>query len=219
VIAPVLDVVVIAVLGELQPGYSHVRQFISELGEPGRPFAAVANVWFVLVSALFAGFTLALLQGIPASRASTIGSVCFGVWTATGIIGGFFPCDAGCAGATWPGFIHNLLGEIGTLCILPVPTLIWLGLRRDPNWTGYGWFTLAIQLLALTTLVLLAAAWFGLFPLNRILEPSLGLLQRLSLGTYYIWTAVIGLKVAGSRIEKTNDLAQGDPPQSLRSKA
>jgi hypothetical protein len=136
-IVPILDVAVIALLGELQPNYSHVRQFISELGETGRRSAAVANLWFVLVSTMFGGFAIALFKGTPPSRTSSIGALLFGAWTATGIIGGFFPCDYGCAGDTLPGIIHVILGVIGAICLLPVPTLIWLSVRGDPRWMRY----------------------------------------------------------------------------------
>lgn len=208
---PILDVAAVAVLGELQPNYSHVRQFISELGETGRRFAAVANLWFVLVSTMLGGFAIALLKGTPQSRASTIGALLFGAWTATGIIGGFFPCDAGCAGDTLSGAIHVILGEIGAVCILPVPTLIWLGVGGDPRWRRYGRFTLAVQALALASFLLLGAVYFGLSPLDRLLESSIGLLQRFSLGVYYAWTAVVGLKIARTNIERTNDDALAAP--------
>lgn len=200
-IAPILDVAVIAILGELQADYSHKRQFISELGETGRQFAAVANLWFVLVSTMFGGFAIALLKGIPPSRASTIGALLFGAWTATGIIGGFFPCDPGCAGDTFPGIIHVILGEIGAICLLPVPALIWLGIRGDPRWTRFAWFTLAIQVLALVSFLLLGAVYFGISPLDRLLGSAVGLIQRFSLGVYYVWTTVIGLKIAHSHLE------------------
>jgi hypothetical protein len=214
-IVPILDIAVITVLGELQPNYSHVRQFISELGETGRPFAAVANLWFVLVSTMFGGFAIALLKGTPLSRASTIGALFFGAWTATGIIGGFFPCDSGCAGDTLPGAIHVILGEIGAICLLPVPALIWLGVRGDPRWMRYYWFTLAVQGLALASFLLLGAVYFGISPLDRLLEAAIGLIQRFSLGVYYAWTAVIGLKIARTNIERANDVAPNNAGVTL----
>jgi hypothetical protein len=201
-IAPILDVAVIALLGELQPNYSHVRQFISELGETGHRFATFANLWFALVSTMFGAFAIALVKGTPASRASTIGALLFGAWTATGVLGGFFPCDPGCAGDTLSGVIHVVLGEIGAICLLPVPTLIWLGVRGDPQWKRYGWFTLAVQSLALASFLLLGFVYFGISPLDRLLESAIGLIQRFSLGVYYVWTAVIGLKIARTNIER-----------------
>lgn len=218
-IAPILDVAVIALLGELQPNYSHVRQFISELGETGHRFSAVANLWFVLVSTMFGGFAIALLKGTPASKASTIGGLLFGAWTATGILGGFFPCDPGCAGDTLIGAIHVILGEIGAICLLLVPTLIWLGVRGDPRWMRcYGWFTLAVQALAMASFLLMGAVYFGIFPLERLLESKIGLIQRFSLGVYYAWTAVVGLKIARTNIEGANDDASNQALQTNSSK-
>jgi hypothetical protein len=195
-VVPILDVVVTAVLGELQPDYSHVRQFISELGASGRPFAGVARCWFVVVSLLLASFSVALLKGTPPSKASTLGGLLFGAWTATGIIGGFFPCDSNCAGDTLPGAIHVVLGEIGAVCLLPVPALTWLGVRGDRRWKRYLWFTLVVQSLTVAGFLALGAVYFGISPLARWLETEVGLLQRLTLGVYYAWTAVIGLEIA-----------------------
>lgn len=212
-IVPVLDVAIVAALGSLQPNYSHVRQFISELGEVGRPLAALANAWFVLVSTMFVGFAIVLHEGtMRFSRASTIGALLFGAWAATGIVGGFFPCDPGCRGDTLAGVVHVMLGEVGAVCLLPVPTLFWLGVRGDPRWVSYGWFTLTIQALALASLLLLGAAYFGISPLAPKLAMTVGLIQRFSLGVYYTWTAVIGLKIARTTIPGTD----ADVPNSAR---
>lgn len=194
-IAPVLDVAIVAALAALQPGYSHVRHFISELGETGRPFAAFANIWFILVSMMFGGFAIALREGIRSSRVSAIGALLFGAWAVTGVIGGLFPCDPGCQGDSLAGVVHVILGEVGAVCLLPVPTLIWLGVRGDPRWAGYGWFTLAVQALALASHLLLGAVYFGISPLAPMLESTVGAIQRFSLGVFYSWTAVIGLKI------------------------
>jgi hypothetical membrane protein len=64
IIAPILDVLIMAWQGALNPGYSHVRQYISELGEAGRPHAGVFSVGCLLWGLLFAGFAVALRRGL-----------------------------------------------------------------------------------------------------------------------------------------------------------
>jgi hypothetical protein len=53
--------------------------------------------------------------------------------------------------------------------------------------------------------LLLGAVYFGISPLDRLLESAIGLIQRFSLGVYYAWTAVIGLKIARTNNERAND--------------
>src|SRR5262249_55722924 len=65
VVAAALDVLVTAGLAALDPGYSHARQYISELGEPGRPYAAAFNAWSVAYGVLFAAFAVAAGRGLP----------------------------------------------------------------------------------------------------------------------------------------------------------
>src|SRR5262245_60673629 len=60
VIVPLLDVLATIGLAATVPNYSHTRQYISELGEPGRPYAIVFNIWCVVYGLLFAGFAVSL---------------------------------------------------------------------------------------------------------------------------------------------------------------
>ena len=60
VVVPILDVLITTWLGAIDPGYSHVRQYISELGEAGRPYAAVFTAWCLVWGILFAGFAVML---------------------------------------------------------------------------------------------------------------------------------------------------------------
>src|SRR4029077_9656817 len=60
IVTPALDVLITSGLSALDPGYSHTQQFISELGEDGRPYATAFNTWCVAYGCLFAGFAVAL---------------------------------------------------------------------------------------------------------------------------------------------------------------
>jgi hypothetical membrane protein len=94
VAAPVVDVLVTAGLAARDPGYSHARQYISELGEAGRPYAAPFNAWCFAYGLLFAGFAVALGRG-PGSRSVLTALLAV---AAASIASGAFPCDPGCAG-------------------------------------------------------------------------------------------------------------------------
>src|SRR5262245_61030749 len=138
VVVPVLDMVITAWLGALDPGYSHARQYISELGEDGRPYAAVFNAWCLAYGVLLAGFAVALGRGLGS------GSVFIALLAvaAASIAGGVFPCDPGCAGRSPSARVHFLTGYVGLAAILLTPLLAWFAMRANPAWRNYRAFTL-----------------------------------------------------------------------------
>ena len=111
-------------------------------------------------------------MGVFVNAGFYVGALLFGIWTVTGIVGGFFPCDPAARARLCRGAIHVILGVVGTVCLLPVPALIWLGVRGDPRLEAYWWFTLAVQGLSLACFLLLGAVYFGISPLERLLEAN-----------------------------------------------
>ena len=88
-LAPLLFASIVLVAGSLRPAYSHISQFISELGYG--PNAIVQNLNFVLTGMLVAAFSYGLHKGLPAgSRKGPAFLTAFGI----GLIGaGVFPGD------------------------------------------------------------------------------------------------------------------------------
>jgi hypothetical protein len=136
-ILPFIDLPLTFYFGTLHSDYSRVSQFMSELAESGRPYAGLVQVWFTIGSLVLVGFGIGMAALLQRSRASMAGLALYLLWATLGVIGALFPCDPGCAGDTFSGGMHRLLGEIASVCILPVPTLIWLGLCRDERWRGF----------------------------------------------------------------------------------
>lgn len=195
VLLPVVDFSAVYFFGSLHSDYDRVRQFMSELGESGRPYAPVVNAWFITNSLILVGFGLGLAVMLPPSRASTAGIALFMTWAGIGVVGGFFPCDPGCTAQTWSGWMHRLLGEISGVCMLPVPLLIWLGVRRDPNWSGFGWLVLPVQVSFVVVSLALGASVYGPHELGATLRNISGLLQWLCWCAYYSWIIVLGLQL------------------------
>jgi len=131
IVVPILDVVITAWLGALDPGYSHVRQYISELGEAGRPYAAVFTAWCLLWGILFAGFAIALVCGLGGRKGSWLGPGALLIMAASSIVVGVFPCDPGGTARTVSGQVHLIVGEwVGMSAIVLTPFLTWVGMRR-----------------------------------------------------------------------------------------
>ena len=184
VVLSVLDMVITAWLGALDPGYSHARQYISELGEYGRPYAAAFNAWCFAYGLLLAGFAVAVGRGLG-SRSVFIALLTVAV---ASIAGGVFPCDPGCAGRSPSARVHFLTGYVSLAAILLTPFLAWFAMRGNPAWRGYRAFTLASGSLLVAAIGWLAACHYS----GR--GPA-GVAQRLVLGVQYAWMVVVAVRL------------------------
>ena len=183
IVIPVADVFVTAGLAALDPGYSHARQFISELGEDGRPYAAAFNAWCVAYGLLFAGFAVGLGRGLG-SRPVLIVLLLI---AAASVAGGAFPCDSGCAGNTTTARIHFLLGFVSVPAIILAPFLGWAAMRGRPAWQSYGALSLAAGIL-----LVLATGWLlaGYYAGRGQWWCPVGIAQRVLLAIQYVWMIV-----------------------------
>jgi len=192
IVTPILDVLVIVWLAALDSGYSHTRQYISELGETGRPYAAVFSAWCILYGLLFVGFAVALRRGLNARKRSWLGPGAFLVMAVGSILTGFLPCDPGCHGTTFVASAHILVGEIATVAIVLAPILTWIGMRRNDGWQGYQRITLAASALLLVIAGWMAVCFYGSVERSTC---ALGAAQRLFYGVLYVWVEVVAIRL------------------------
>ena len=185
IMAPVADILITAGLGALDPGYSHGGQYISELGEDGRPYAAAFNAWSVAYGLLFAGFAIGLSRDLG-SRA--VLAVLLAV-AASSAAAGIFPCDPGCAGITPAAKIHFLAGYVAVPAIVLAPFLSGAAMSGRPAWRGYRAFSLAAGIL-----LVVASGWLvaGYFAGRGQWWCPVGVAQRVTLGIQYGWLVVLG---------------------------
>src|SRR5262245_21976177 len=139
VVVAVLDILVTVVLGAMDPQYSHSRQYISELGEEGRSYAALFNAWSVVYALLFTGFALAIGRGL---NSWPLRSACLTIALCS-VVTAVFPCDPGCAGETPAAIIHLLSGYVSLPAIILAPTLAWLAMKNNAAWRRYRPFTIS----------------------------------------------------------------------------
>lgn len=186
--AGVVVVLMTVMAGALTPGYSHVSQYISELGARGAPWEmAVRFAGFLPAGMLLLGFCVLAHRALPRSRDVTWGLAGLAVYAAGYLVAAVFPCDPGCRPAepSLAQAIHNAVGLFGYLL---APLVLWRLARAARSWPAAGRLVLAGHLAAGCALVALLT-----------LSPSsatVGLSQRLMEAAVLAWVLLCGLYVA-----------------------
>ena len=189
VLAPLLWAAVIVLCGTLTPGFSHVTQYISELGERGSSTELLMRYGaFVPTGLMHLAFAGALALIFRNNRLGVIAAILLGVNGLARIAAGFSPCDAGCAETgSLDQRMHSLSAAVGFLA-LAVSTVLWsVVLKRAPNLRNLSAYSVASGILGLAFLVLMAAS----------AEPGAarGLFERLSSGVLSLWILVFALRL------------------------
>jgi hypothetical membrane protein len=190
VVTLVVDVLLVIWLAALDPEYSHSRQYISELGEAGRPYAGVLSAWSFVYGLLFAGFGVALGRGL---HSWPVLVACLAI-AASSVVTGAFPCDAGCAGQTPAAKVHMLTGYVSLPAIILMPLFAWFAMKGSDAWRGYRTLSLVATILLLASSGWLVACYF----IGREQAGcAVGAAQRLILGILYLWMTAIGVRLWG----------------------
>lgn len=157
-LAPVIRLTLILALGFLQPGYSQVRDYISELSAVGAPYAwLMSGLGITLVGILLAGFSFALWRALRPGFAPAIGSVLLAAAGIAFVGVGVFPCDPGCA-LEAPSITmqrHIMAGALAMSAQTLAPVAIGVGLLFDRRFLKFGWVSLGLGAMAVAALVTL----------------------------------------------------------------
>lgn len=174
-----LLVVMVVAGGAAWPGYSHIGQFISELGATGAPHARLVNFGaFLPIGLLISLFAVLAMLIPPRGLLRMLGFLGIVVF-ATGYTGAaFFPCDFGCdpvkPDPSSSQRLHFLFGAAGYLLAAPTLVVLAIASRRWPG--GRLLFPLGI--------VCAGVAGLALFAMTPPVE---GLFQRLLEGAVALW--------------------------------
>lgn len=164
-----------AMLGGLAyPGYSHVAQYISELGAQGAPHGRLVSTFGLIPSGLIllVGCALTVWQCVERSPAVVLGLLALG-WYGLGlVVGGAMPCDAMCRpdDPSASQVVHDLVAGSGYLALAASAFVLGSVLARRADARVLGWLAWAA---GGVTVVLLPALhpdghWAGLA--QRLIE-------------------------------------------------
>jgi len=187
VIGPIIFTIVVFSLAFMRPGYSHVSQLMSELGETGAPNAIVMNTLGTpLLGVSILMFALSLYACLEKTRSSQAASAVILIGGVCMVAGGIFPCDPGCIPVTPIGKMHELVSNIGFTGIILAPFLLFIHFGNS-----YSWKTLRLSSLyvGIITMILVPIFLMGVF------ESWNGAIQRILLGLLLIWMEGVSLKL------------------------
>ena len=202
VAGPVVFALVVVFAASLRPEYSHIDQFISDLGATGSPHAAIMNYGgFVPAGLLVALFGLALSRVLPREPLVLFGAalvVLFGLGVATS---GVVSCDPGCPqdGGSTENAIHNGVAPLAFMCLIIAAGLLARPFRTLSAGRGLAWYSAASSALGTLLLATLAS--------TLETRHMTGAWQRLLLFVLFSWCAVVGVNAY-----KAFGACREDPP-------
>jgi hypothetical membrane protein len=188
IVSPVLWLGLILFGGALRPGFSHVTQFISELGERGSSTEVlIRTVAFGVTGFLYLCFAGAL----PRMFGGALLAVCAAFLLAlegVGRIGaGVFPCDPGCVRISVTQDLHKWFATVGFLSGVLAAITWGLVFRRVPVFRSFSWPSIAAGAAALVSLLLMS--WDG-NPLG-----AHGLFEHVASAILSVWVFVFATRL------------------------
>jgi hypothetical membrane protein len=187
------DFVVPLVIARSVPGYSHLRNVMSELGTRESPVARWMNLWWIVFGVLMMAFGVGVALAFPAAgdagRLLACQFLVFGL--GAGIGAGLFPMDPAGSAATVPGWLHGLTSSVGFVALgfAPLVTL-WVVPRADVGWLW--WLAAVVQALGFVVFALIVVAGHGRG--GGALSWA-GFWQRAFLAVYYVYAAALAVEM------------------------
>ncbi len=179
--------------GALVPNYSHLSDYISELGAIGMPQGwLVSWLGFLPTGLLAAVVALGLPAVVPRKQPARMASLLF-LGVSVGYLGAVaWPCDLGCPAIGTPGQqIHNLLGLIeyglGGVSLLLFAVVFW----QADSWRWPAILSAALGAVVLVGLIMMA------LPQQRIWRGGWQRLAEISLFGWMVMTTWWGTRRVG----------------------
>jgi hypothetical protein len=185
VAAPCFMILAIVVAGAFHPEYSHLSQFVSELGAAGAPNPGILNFGGLIpAGALTVLFAIAMGRRLGPGRAVALSALLVAVLGIGRLIAGLAPCDPGCSmeALSVSGRIHAAAGMTALFASVIAPLALAVGLRTHRSRLGR------------TSMWLGLAGAAAFFILVRWLDgPFVGGAQRLLLALSYGWIVLVAV--------------------------
>ena len=189
IVGPVLFASVVILCAAFRPEYSHVTQFISELGETGGPHSFLMNVvGFLPKGLLLASFGASLAYLLPRTSLSLTAAVLIVVYGLGIAAAGLYSCDPGCPSQSLSSAatMHRLVSIVSFIAGILGIALWGYCFRSLPAWRSLWLYSAISSGLALVLLLVVDASAES--------RAFTGVWQRLSVATLDVWCAAVGLR-------------------------
>lgn len=194
IIAPIFYIIMVTILGFLEPSFSHQTHMMSILGGVRGIRGVAFNLGVVITGALLVVFSLGLHRNINQGKGSKAGPLLI-------IIGGvalfgtaIFSCNVDCTNVfkarTLVGELHMVFALIAGASLSIAPLFIYFRIKHDVKWKSYCRFTLMAGVLANLPGIVM---WISFFTI-RISEWE-GVIQRLGLLFPLIWIFITSCRM------------------------
>lgn len=196
ILAPVIYLLALVIGNILDPSYSQIGKTVSELIARGAPNRDLLNGIFIVYNLLTIPFALGIYYGLKKGWAR---NVIFSALVINGVLGVawtlFFPLDVGGKSVSLTGQLHLIVGALVVPLIFALELSFWRSVRKDSRWLGYGKFSLVIFVITLV---------FGFATVAFVNSDYRGLLERVTTGSFLLWTEVLALKLYSIAKQKTS---------------
>lgn len=189
VISPLIYIGMTILGGALIPGYSHIKDTVSELMSPEAPNKGLMDTLMALSSVFSTLFGIGILlfakASAQSSRLGVIGGVLLiilGILQIVVVL--FFPQDPMGADLTFQGKMHIGLVAVEALMSILIPLLLGLWLRKTGLMPGPGIYSIV-------SAALIVVMGIAIFPLGTSI---MGLTERITVMIYELWMIIIALK-------------------------
>jgi len=181
-VAATLALLVTVVGGSAEPGYSHMAQYISELGATGAAHASLVAVGgFAPIGALVLAFLGLASAVFPPSWQKTVGTACLAAIGAAYLVSAVCPCDPGCpTSGSFTQSVHNLAGYLEYIGAVAGLLLLAAALRRGQAWRPLALASVAAAGCVAAAVVAMQVPGFGSLR---------GLCQRVAETALFSWMA------------------------------
>jgi hypothetical membrane protein len=183
VAVPVLYFGVMLVAASTWPGYSHVTQYVSELGGPDAKHPAIFNVGIVVMGAVCTfsawGIFAAARRVGGRSVMSALAATCIALFGVAMVMGGLFPM---------PNPLHGGFGLGFAMVLAPLFLALALSGRSDLG---------GLNVLLLGSFAFMIATMAVMMGVGHLVtRANVGLWQRLNALAMFPWLGVVGLALA-----------------------
>jgi hypothetical membrane protein len=184
----------IVAVGLITPGYSHVRQTVSELGEVGSPGRIAFSVLLCLVAVCLILFASAVARTLREAGLSALPAY---------VVGAMAISTAGVGIFSFPLALHNIFGMSETVGY-QAPLFAALVCKMDARANRIKWFSIIMYAVVLLAIAINTIALVRPADIWSQIKPFFGLVQRSLFAAWFIWCT--GYAVLLMRLRRADQL-------------